>query len=455
MSTTTNVQSWLPYIFRPIYSYNSSNGFATTFNIRNIDNISASSLSVTTLKIGDVRNNVYLGTSSGNAATLMSSCNANSTTMVGISAGTGQSNTSNLECIGYNAGYNTRRTSNSSFIGALSGSNSSNVLNTIVIGTSALSNVTSASNVIAIGVNTAGITGTAASNGGSNIYIGNSNNTIGLTGSGNIIIGHAVAPPSYSVGGVTIPVPTNMSNKLFIGSGSNILIAGDFVSGCVSIGTTNTTPNSLNAPYYSPILSTGAQIQLDVAKYVRIGYGLGIGVDPGNYAMDVNGQFHVVDGAGGDLLFAPPVYNSSNGSLTLKSTATGGTMTMNVSGEVTANGGFYSLQSGHDGVSIPGASNLTISNALPPRFISGISVNWAGLVVGTVMSNSGSTPYYSASFIMNGGSGSTTPIATSNIMSNSGSVLSITVSSYSNIVISNSGSQLTGMLYNFTLYPAF
>jgi hypothetical protein len=128
-------------------------------------------------------------------------------------------------------------------------------------------------------------------------------------------------------------------------------------------------------------------------------------------------------------------------------------MTMNVSGEVTANGGFYSLQSGYGGVSIPATSNLTISNALPLRFISGISVYWAGLVVGTVMSNSGSTPYYSASFIMNGGS--TTPMAISNIMSNSGSVLSITVSNYSNIVISNSGGLLSGMLYNFTLYPAF
>lgn len=310
MSTTTNVQSWLPYIFRPIYAYNSSNGFTTTFNIRNIDSITVGSVSTSQLTIGDSRNNVFIGTSSGNSTSVSSSCNTYSTTMVGVLAGGGQSNTCNVECLGYSAGQTIRTVSNSSFIGSFSaanasnvkgslfigasaGSGSSNILNCIVFGQNALSNVTTASNVIAIGVNTAG----ASANGGSNIYIGNSN-TIGLTGNGNIIIGHAVTPPSYSLGGVTTSVPTNMSNKLFIGSGNNILIAGDFVSGCVSIGSTNTTPNSLNGPYYLPI--TGGQIQLDVAKYVRIGYGLGIGVDPGLYAMDINGQFHAADGSGGE-----------------------------------------------------------------------------------------------------------------------------------------------------------
>jgi hypothetical protein len=398
MSTTNNVQSFLPYVFRPTYGYSPSNGFSTTFNIRNIDTISAKSLSVLQLQIGDTQNNVYLGTSSGNALSALSGCNTFGTTVIGVTAGAGQSNTTNIECIGYGACQNIRATSNSTFIGTLAGSNasnvngslfigtnsgkgSSNVLTSIAIGQNALSNVTAASNVIAIGTNTA----YGSANGGSNIYIGNSN-TIGLTGTGNIIIGHQVTPPSYSVGGVVTTVPSNMSNKLFIGSGNNVLISGDFVSGCVSIGSTNTTPNSLNGPYYSPILPTGAQIQLDVAKYVRIGYGLGIGVDPGNYAMDVNGQLHVADGSGGDLTFAPPVYGSSDGALTLKSTATGGTMSLNVVGQ-TQSTGYYTLQSGTGGV-VASATTLTIANVLKNN----------GLLTVTMYSTS--SGYYSASFIV-------------------------------------------------------
>ena len=373
MSTTTNVQSFLPYVFRPTYTYSTSNGFSTLFNIRNIDTISAATLLISQIRIGDVQNNVYIGNSSGNAGSNITLCNSYSTTALGALSAAGQSNVSNTESFGYASGQNIHNVSNSTFIGTLAGSNSSNVFNslliganagqissnvsnTIVMGKSSLSNVSPASNVIVIGVNTA----SSSPNGGSNIYIGNSN-TIGLTGAGNIIIGHQVAPPPYTVGGVVSNVPTNMSNKLFIGSGSNVLIAGDFVSGCVSIGSTNTTPNSLNGPFYSPILPAGAQIQLDVAKYVRIGYGLGIGVDPGTYAMDVNGQLHASDGSGGDLLFGPPVYGSSNGALTLKSTAVGGTMALNVEGQ-TQSRGYYTLQSGVSGV-VSGAT-LTISNVL-------------------------------------------------------------------------------------------
>ena len=432
MSTTTNVQSFLPYIFRPIYTYNSLNGFGTTFNIRNIDNITASSLSVTTLRIGDDNNNVYVGTSSGNAAALMSTCNALKTTMIGISAGSGQSNTSNVECIGYSTGYNIHVVSNSSFIGALSGSNSSNVLNTIVVGTDSLRSVTAASNVIAIGVGTAN---GPSSNGGSNIYIGNSNNTIGLTGTGNIIIGHAVAPPSYSVGGVSSNIPSTISNKLFIGSGSNILIAGDFVSGCVSIGTTNTTPNSLNAPYYNPILPTGAQIQLDVAKYVRIGYGLGIGIDPGNYAMDVNGQFHVADGAGGDLLFAPPVYNSSNGALTLKSTAVGGTMSLNVVG-TTQSSGYCTFQG-----TTAAFGNGIVSNVA--------TLTTTGMVNVTVRNATG--VMYSAPFLVSNATTGTFTFA-STPLSNVGLTYGVSIIN-GGVTISNTSAGSVTFTYNVMVYP--
>ena len=446
MSTTTNVQSFLPYIFRPIYSYNSSNGFATSFNIRNIDNITANSLTVTQLKMGDSLNNVYVGTSSGNPSTQMISNNAVSTTMVGISAGSGQSNTSNVECIGYGSGQTIRAASNSSFIGTLAGSNSSivtgsvffgtnagrgssNMSNSIAIGQNVLSNVTVASNVIAIGTNTA--VGSLNANGGSNIYIGNSN-SIGFTGAGNIIIGHKVSPAQYTVGGVATSVPTNMSNKLFIGSGNNVLIAGDFSNGCVSIGTTNTTPNSLNGPYYYPIPSLG--IQLDVAKYVRIGYGLGIGVDPGNYALDVNGQFHVADGSGGDLLFAPPVYGSSNGALTVKSTATGGTMSLNVVGQ-TQSTGYYTLQSGTNGV-VASATTLTIANVLKNN----------GLLTVTMYSTS--SGYYCASFIVTTyAAGTATPVGTATAANIS---LSLTSSPPNLVFTVPSGATC---YYNITCFP--
>jgi hypothetical protein len=349
------------------------------------------------VKVGDLQNNLYIGTSSGNNITQMVTCNANFTTVVGITSGNGQSNTLNFEAIGYGAGQSVHDTSNSSFIGTSAGSNasnvngslfigantgrsSSNVSNSIAIGQNTLSNVNPAYNVIAIGVGTASGVG----NGGSNIYIGNSN-TIGLAGAGNIIIGHTVTPPSYVVGPNTISAtPSNMSNKLFIGSGSNILIAGDFISGCVSIGTTNTTPNSLNGPSYSPISPNGAQIQLDVAKYVRIGYGLGIGVDPGDNALDVNGQLHVSDGNGGDLSFGPPVYGSLNGELTLKNTAVGGTMSLNVVGQ-TQSRGYYTLQSGTGGV--VSGTTLTISNVLKNN----------GMLTITIYSGS---LYYSESLII-------------------------------------------------------
>lgn len=370
MSTTTNVQSFLPYIFRPTYTYSAA-GFATTFNIRNIDTITANSVTAVTVDIGDSLNNVYVGRSSGNIPTSMLTKGAVSTTMIGNSAGSGQSNTTNVECIGYTSGQGILSVSNSSFIGAYAGASSrivngslligtdagrgsSNISNSIAIGQNVLSNVTTAANVIAVGTNTA--VGTSNANGGSNIYIGNSN-SIGIIGAGNIIIGHKVTPAQYTVGGVVTSNPSNMSNKLFIGSGNNILIAGDFSNGCVSIGTTNTTPNSLNGPNYSPIPTLG--LQLDVAKYVRIGYGLGIGVDPGNYQLDVNGPMHIADGSGGDLVFAPPVYGSLNGALTLKSTAVGGTMTLSVDGSIIASGDVTALSDERFKSNI-----ITVSNAL-------------------------------------------------------------------------------------------
>jgi hypothetical protein len=239
-----------------------------------------------------------------------------------------------------------------------------------------------------------------------------------------------------------------MSNKLFIGNGSNILLTGDFASGCVSIGSTNSTPNSCNDGNYSLV---GTGLQLDVARYARVGQGLGIGVDPGSYAMDVNGQLHVSDGSGGDMVFAPSVYGSSNGFLTLKSVADNGTMTLSVAGEVGANGGVYSFQSGTPGVSVATGSTFTLSNVFPSKN----GLNWSGLVVGTVVSqgyvNNVASNYFTCSVVINSGS------VMGSIPTNSGGVVfTLTGSPLSNIVITNGVPTDTRVLtYNFTLYPAF
>lgn len=494
MSTTTNVQSFLPYIFRPTYAYSTNAGFKTSFNIRNIDNITAGSLTVGQLQIGDSNANMYIGSSTTESANILTNNNT-SNTIIGVNAGLGVSNSTGLEAVGYGAGQNAKYVTNSSFLGLSAGCNaatvsnslftgakagygSSNVFNSLFIGWTAGSNSynvsnslfmgpgtgaynSNASNVIAIGVGTSAW-GTQTAVGVSNIFIGNSSAT-GLTGSNNVIIGHginsnalALAPYTYVPGGTNQYVPTNCSNKLFIGSGSNILLTGDFVSGCVSIGSTNSTPNSLLASYsivngqsvpsWNAIPMLG--LQLDVKKYARIGYGLGIGTDPGSYALDVNGQLHVTDGSGGDMLFAPTVYGSSNGSLILQSTASGGTMRLNVTGQVKASSGFYSYQSPVTGVAVTNGTGVSVIT-LPTTNGS----NWTGTVVGTVfnystgVSNTGN--YYTSTMIINGGVLQTQ----TGTGTNSGGVY-WTFSSPS-IMISNAFATTCNLLYNFTLYPAF
>jgi hypothetical protein len=327
-----------------------------------------------------------------------------------------------------------------------------------------------------------------------------------------------------------------MSNKLFIGapgatstSPANILLAGDFSNGYLSIGSTNTIPTSCNTGNYSLV---GTGLQLDVAKYVRIGQGLSIGTDPGNYQLDVNGPMHVYDGYGGDLTFTPPVVGSSNSALTLKP-ITGGTMTMSVVGTVSTTNGIYSLKSASysSGVTLPamtttygtglsasstgtvsgstttytgtispvpasgtailvtgfttvgyngvftvvsstsgsvtvvnsgvattpatGTGTMTnnsgyvISNALPIRKNdSGVVVPWCGLIIGTMMSTTSPTQYYSTT---------TTIRADGSVINTTSPAASISIMFiWSNIVIYNtSTSGISNVLYNFTLYPAF
>jgi hypothetical protein len=497
MSTTTNVQSFLPYIFRPTYAYSANAGFKTSFNIRNIDNITAGSLTVGQLQIGDSNANMYIGSSTTESANILSNNNT-SNTIIGVNAGLGVSNSTGLEAFGYGtgqnanyitnssflglsagcnantvsnslftgarAGYASSNVSNSLFIGWTAGSNSSNVCNSLFMGPGTGAYNSNASNIIAIGVGTSAW-GARTAVGMSNIFIGNSSAT-GLTGSNNVIIGHGInsnalanAPYTYVPGGTNQYVPTNCSNKLFIGSGSNILLTGDFVSGCVSIGSTNSTPNSLLASYnivdgqyvpsWNAIPTLG--LQLDVKKYARIGYGLGIGTDPGSYALDINGQLHVTDGSGGEMLFGPAVYGSSNGALTVKSVATGGTMTVDVAGQVKTSGGIYTLQSGTTGVSVTNGTPVTLSNVLLPKN----GVNWSGMILGTVMNYTNPTQatsnVFTASAVISAG------VLVSSTLTNAGGVVFGFSGGppLSNITITNGISGTITMMYNFTLYPAF
>ena len=489
MSTTTNTQSFLPYIFRPTYGYSANAGFKTSFNIRNVDNITAGSLTIGQLQIGDSNSNMYIGSSTTESANILTNNNT-SNTIIGVNAALGVSNTTGLEAVGFGAGGQAKYITNSSFVGqsagcnaytvtnslfmgATAGSNSSNISNSLFIGAGTGVYNSNASNVIAIGVGTSAWS-TKTTVGISNIFIGNSSAT-GLSGSNNILIGHGInsvaianAPYTFTPGGAAQQVPATFSNKLFIGSGSNILLSGDFVSGCVSIGSTNSTPNSLLASYSIingqsvpswNALPPSFGLQLDVNKYARIGYGLGIGTDPGAYALDVNGQFRVSDGSG--LIAMSNQYDgngnnsgATNASFvemkpTEASAASGGSMVLSVTGKVRANDGVYSYQSGTTGVRVNKGTPLALFT-LPSKNGS----NWTGLLVGTVINYSAaasaSSNYYTASLLINAG-----VLQNPNSANTNGIYFTYASSVVSLIIDAGAAATSVDFLYNFTLYPAF
>lgn len=470
MSTTTNTQSFFPYIFRPSYAYTST-GFKTSFNIRNIDTVTANALTVGQLQVGDSNSNMYIGSSTVASANILTNNNT-SNTIIGVNAGLGISNTTGLESVGFGSGQNANYVTTSSFVGQSAGCNANTILNSLFMGANAGSNSKNLSNSLFIGAG-AGVYNSTASNviaigvgaaacqsitqvGSSNIFIGTSNG-VGLTGTNNVIIGHSVnsntfsSNPYYNSGSTEpIKVLPTFSNKLYIGSGSNILMTGDFTTGCISIGTPNATPYSVfstttgSVTTWNP-LTLG--LQLEVKKYARIGNGLGIGIDPGYYTLDVNGQFRVSDGSG--LIALSNKYDgvtNTTGAATASyvemKPVSGGTMVLDVTGQINARNGVYSIQSGSNGVTVPATGSVTLSNVLPTMKNGS---NWTGGVVGFLMASA--SQYYAAQFaVLNGVQGGLYASSTNLIFSISGS----------NIVISNtSASSLTGVVYNFTLYPAF
>lgn len=442
MSTTTNVQSYLPYVFRPVYTWTGTN-FTTTFNISNIDTLSVRSAKFGVIYAGDISNNVFIGSNTGNSPADVGNCNASSNTAIGIAAAAAISSSSNSEFIGFQAGSTGRVICNSLVIGVSAALSNSNVSNSILIGTSNSAGLSNIADTICIGGN-AGGTGT------SNIYIGTSNG-VGMTGSSNVLIGNGVnlsTIPGYTlVNGTPNPSFANASNLFMVGSSNKVLIAGNFSNGVVSIGSTNTTAASFNG---NPNLTN---ITLDVSKCMRVQNGLSIGCDPGQegYTFDSVGSFRVQDGYGQLNLsnyFGLDGAAASNSVVNI-TPVNGGTMTLNVVGtarasnafisnQVSAEVGYYSVQSGAAGVVIDPSDTLTIP------------LKNNGLVVTSVY-NSAATPVCYTARHMRVDS-STAPILLGGETSNVALTYSVTLTA-SNIIISNSSVASATFRYNVTFFP--
>jgi hypothetical protein len=246
MSSTTGAQNLLVNVFRPVYTYAVPTGgttaiFTPKLEISNVDTITANSISIFTIAVGDANSNVYIGSNAGNLYDLTKLCR--NTTAVGFGAGNNISNVSNSVYLGFNAG----------------------------------TGATSASNVIAIGANATG-------NGTSNIYIGT--NT-GAAGSNNILIGHNI-------------IPGTINNAVRVGT----LLYGDICSGTLGVGINpvynldvlgsgriSTRLGVGMAPVVAP-LPHG----LDVSGYTYVYGGLGINADPADYTLNLNGNFFASEG---------------------------------------------------------------------------------------------------------------------------------------------------------------
>jgi hypothetical protein len=453
MSSTTNVQSYLPYVFRPVYTWTGTN-FTTTFNLSNIDTLSVRSAKFGVIYAGDISNNVFIGSNTGNSPADVGNCNASSNTAIGIAAAAAISGTSNSEFVGFQSGSAGKNILDSIVIGVSAALSNSNVSNSILIGTSNSAGLSNINNTICIG-------GNAGGRGSSNIYIGSSNG-VGMTGSSNVLIGNGVNLsniPGYTlVDGVT-PGPSfsNQSNLFMIGSSNKVLIAGNFTNGVVSIGSTNTNANVCNAGTSNVNISnTIPNITLDVFKCMRVQNGLSIGCDPNQgFTLDSVGSFRAQDGYGQiylsncyDPVNGVPNGNPSNSVVNMSSTG-GSSMTLDVQGTVRASNaivsnqvsaaGYYSAQSGTAGVLVAG--NATLSIPLKNN----------GLVIATIYDSSSPAVSYSASFMVTNYTSNVAWTA-SNVMSNAALTFAVAVSN-ANVVISNSTSGSVTFRYNVTFFP--
>jgi hypothetical protein len=281
MSSTTGSQNLLVNVFRPVYRYEIPTGgttamFTPKLEISNVDNVSATSLTVFTAAVGDTFGNAYVGSNAGNAYEFRNFCC--NVTALGVRAGNAISNVSNSVYLGFSAG----------------------------------AGAAGASSVIAIGANATG-------NGTSNIYIGTAT---GAAGVNNIFIGHGIAPGTTSntlrVGGLLYGDLS--SNRLGVGltPSYNLDVSGNSrISSRLGIGMNPTTSNAL-----------------DVSGYTYVYGGLGINADPADYTLNLNGNFFASEGgdtfsfsANADGIVASSVgYTSVRGNVSMTGAATVGTV---------------------------------------------------------------------------------------------------------------------------------
>lgn len=442
MSSTTNVQSYLPYVFRPVYTWTGSN-FTTTFNLSNIDTLSVRAAKFGVIYAGDISNNVYIGSNTGNAPAVVANCNASSNTAIGISSAAALSGSSNSEFIGFQAGSVGKVICNTVVIGESAALSNSNVSNSILIGTSNSAGLSNIFTTISIG-------GNAGGTGSSNIFIGSSNG-LGMLGSSNVLIGHGVnlaSIPGYVLVDGTTPGPSfsNASNLFMVGSSNKILIAGNFSNGVVSIGSTNTNANVCNAGLNnSEISNTISNLSLDVSKFMRVQRGLAIGCDPDNgFTLDSVGSFRAQNGYG-------QIYLSNTGvNAEVNISAVGnGNMTLNVAGpmfvsnatvsnQVSAAVGYSSVRSGLSGVSIGPTSSVLIP------------LKNNGLVVASVYDSSTTPICYTCTYMVNS---SVAPILLSQASNVSPAGVYTVTMTTTNLVISNALVTSAIFRYNVTFYP--
>lgn len=431
MSSTHNLQSLVQNVFRPIYKWDEGrNEFTTSIALSNIDYLNSDTATFTILDVGDLSNNVYLGNASGNIATNVVLCNSSSNTAIGASSAAGLCNSTQSAFVGFECG-SLSCNINGSFIGGVAAaSNSTSISNSVLIGTSNSLGLSNISNTISIG-------GRAGGTGNSNIFIGTTTGQ-SVTGSSNTLIGHGLSlsniPPYTLSDGSSTAIPATVSNQLYIGTGTNVLIAGNLTTGTVAIGKTNTYSTSCNVSTPTTVISG---ISLDVANNVRIQSGLSIGCDPGSYTLDVNGQFRATDGYGWLELsnyWAPSGGQASNSVVNIQSIRDGGSMTLNVNGSITTSdiqsGGYCSTRGT---ASIPNSGSVVLSNIANP-----------GLLIGTVYENTGS--YYTADVVII--TGQVPQIARYSPVT--GNLVTFSVSG-TNVTVSNTSGVSRTVYWNFTM----
>lgn len=455
MSSTSNLQSLMAYVFRPAYTWTGSN-FTTTINLSNIDKFTANTVTYQVLYIGDAFSNVYIGSNAGNPPGNVSNCNAYSNTAIGVQAGNGLSNSSNSVFIGFQSGLSAMSNNSSISIGLKAGYGISNISNSILIGTSNSYDLSNVSDTISIGANAGG-------SGNSNIYLGKSTGT-GMTGSGNLFLGNGL--------NVTSGLSATLANTLLIGTGSKLVASGNFSYGVLTVGTSNPSISSvstINAPDYGGNGNTSGYgfLALDVAGWTRMSSGLTIGCDPENptentgikYELDVSGHMRVTDGYV-SMTLSNYYSNSAVGATGLSNNTlfsiapvanTSSTVAVNIGGYLTTQtavvtgltrsvGGYSSFQGSFDQPAGTGGTSA-FSNILKP-----------GLAYCTVMFPTNLDYFYTATFVyVNAGVG----IVTTPITSNAGPACPFNITSSGTSILVTNIADIIGqtLRYNFTLFP--